>query len=154
MLLICWLVLFTIGSQIDSGPYKKLSNARDFLMFILTNRETSVTILAIVASCLGTWRAIHLNPARLSESNRPGVAYISGAISGLFFGVIVVACPMLLTGIFPQLTIERDPRNDDVFAVIGSFVGFISGYDPNVFDRWVVQFSKRIEGDSPVTPGK
>lgn len=136
-LLLTWLALFTIGSQIDSSPYQGLETPQAFGMFILTNRETSVTALAILASCLGTWRHRNVSPDDRTAATRPGVAYTAGAIGGLFFGLVTVVAPWMLTGVFSGLTLARDQMNYATFAVIGSFIAFVSGCDPNVFDRWI-----------------
>lgn len=151
-LLLGWLVLFTIGSQIDSSPYKTLASPAAFAMFVLTNRETSVSLLGVVASCLGTWRRRNLNPDGVAVTTAPGIAYTSGAISGLIFALIIVACPALLSGLFPMLTMERDARNYDVFAVIGSFVAFLSGFDPNIFDQWIAQWGRKLGGERADNP--
>ena len=81
---IAYLCVYIVGSQVSSVNYWPPKSLSDFAMLILTNRETSIFCLGMIASCLGAWRQMNQNP-----DNRPrhmGTAYASACNQRLHYG--------------------------------------------------------------------
>jgi hypothetical protein len=151
-LLATYLVIFTVGSQIPGPTLRAPESFSDAIFIVLTYRETSVCLLAIVAACLGTWRRI--NQAHEGMIVRLGepwfLAYTSACIGGLITTAVVVGLPSLLDQFSDQFTISRDPkdgagpRNYVSMAMLASAVAFFSGYDKTFLDRLLGLFLRRI----------
>lgn len=148
-LLSLYLALFTLGSQVPSSAFKEFRSPYEFMMFVLTLRESSILLLGIVASCLGTWRKRNQDA---TEANRVAwyLAYTSAGIGGAVMSGIAVGLPSIfgqMTSLFDLSRSGSDGRgqqNYTTLAFLGSFLAFLSGYDKTYFDRVIAYVAKRI----------
>jgi hypothetical protein len=110
VLLATFLAVFTVGSQIPSAPYRQPNSAYSALMFTLTDRETSICILAIIAACLGVWRRIYQASEGTALSTRQPwlLAYTSSSIGGLITAAIVLGVPHVIDLASDQLKLTPD----------------------------------------------
>ena len=136
--------MFTLGSQIDPAGYRVTANPGKLLMFVLKKPRNEHRGARDRADGLGTWRQRNLLPYASPRSISSNVAYVFGAVSGLLFAIVVVGCPSLLSSVLPVITLERNPRNYDVSAIVASFVAFIAGHNQSMVSRWLDGWSNTI----------
>mgnify|MGYP000882810982 CR=1 FL=1 len=146
-LLLIFIPLFTVGSQVSSQTYAHPKNLSDFFMLVLTYRESSICLLGVVASCLGTWR--RLNKFGSEPDLAPLVAYTAACISGLGLTLVVVGFPEFVGSVWQEVGMDRSAggageRNYMALAILGSYVSFLSGYELNFFDRMLLQVSRKL----------
>jgi hypothetical protein len=161
-LLLGYLGVFTIGSQVSSQQFSPSNICYDAVMSVLTYRESSICILGILASCLGMWRRLNQGG---SEPGTPWVlTYTTACISGLVLSSVVVGVPNAIDAGWELIDLSRAPggpgeRNYIALATLASFVSFLSGYDRTVFDRVIAIIAKRLipglgtESGSTLPPG-
>lgn len=158
-LLTMYLTIFTVGSQIQGPPLQAPGTVSEAVLMVLTYRETSICLLAIVAACLGTWRRFNqANEGMAVATSQPwSIAYTSACIGGLITTAVVVGFPSLLDQLSDEITISRDhagagPRNYVSMAMIASAVAFCSGYDKTFLDRLLAVVARKVGLAAAPTP--
>lgn len=147
-LLILYLTVFTIGSQVSSAPYSSPKSFAQLVMLILTLRESSIPLLGMIAGCLGTWRRRNQDPSEAKHLSY--LAYISACIGGLVMSGLVVGVPSIfgeMTNLFELSRSAVDGKGQQNFTTISllaSFISFLSGYDTSFFDRVIAIAAKRL----------
>jgi hypothetical protein len=106
-LLLVYLGLFTIGSQVSRRHFSTPKSLYGAVTLVLTYRESSCCILGILASCLGTWRRLD------QEGDDPGtprfLADTSACVSGPIPSVVVVGVPNAIDAGSVLIDLSRDP---------------------------------------------
>jgi hypothetical protein len=123
VLLSCWLIVFTIGSQL------KHSAQTLYFMKFLTSQEPNMIILGCLGSALGVIRRRSLK----SIDNLAFPDFISGIISGFATSIMVSAFPLYFSSLSGAF--KPDQNTYIPFSLFSSYLAFISGYDKNFFDR-------------------
>lgn len=157
---IAWLVLFSLGMLINSGPYRTALtthfNLTDFLLTILTYTPTNIALLCLVSAFSGgctsllvisrAERALGLD----KQDNTPKTSshlYMSETpFSSMMRGIVVFFA--FLAGVFVTSSNAFTAPTAQTYlqaAGVVSMLAFVVGYDPTVF--WnLISIAEKIKG--------
>ena len=154
-----WIILFSLGMLIDSGPYRAVLrtnfNLPGFIMTLLTFTPTNIAMLCLVSSFTGgcaslmvvskAEKVLGLDPENHTKTTSH--IYMSeNPFSSMLRGIVVFFA--FLAGVFVTssnaLTAPTAQAYTQAAGVI-SLLSFVVGYDPTMF-RTLISIGEKIQG--------